>query len=200
MAKIKGIDIRRPVGRPTTEQRILEASLIATGDSLRKWQKSKNKIASGKSYNGYRVRLQKNTDRTVIVGLLSNKAKYLNAVLFGRRAGVAPTTADIERWMKIKPVIARNLKGQFKNRTETAYLIAQSIGQFGTRAPELSGSIINLMVVENSQAVIDRAIKGYTDEKLNEFMATTMGILGNRATTDFDINTSFEPLSIDNLL
>ena len=197
---IKGIDIRRPVGRPTTEQRILEASLIATGDSLRKWQKSKNKIASGKSYNGYRVRIQKNCDRTVLVGLLSNKAKYLNAVLFGRRAGVAPTTADIERWMKIKPVIARNLKGQFKNRTETAYLIAQSIGQFGTIAPELSGSIINLMVVENSQAVIDRAIKGYTDEKLNEFMATTMGILGNRATTDFEINTSFEPLSIDNLL
>ena len=200
MAKINGIDIRRPVGRPTTEQRILEASLIATGDSLRKWQKSKNKIASGKSYNGYKIRIQKNTDRTVLVGLLSNKAKYLNSVLFGRRAGVAPTTADIERWMKIKPVIARNLKGQFKNRTETAYLIAQSIGQFGTIAPELSGSIINLMVVENSQAVIDRAIKGYTDEKLNEFMATTMGILGNRATTDFEINTSFEPLSIDNLL
>ena len=200
MATIKGINLKRPVGRPTTEQRIVEASLIATGDSLRQWQKSKNKIASGKSYNGYKVTLNKNNDRTIIVGELTNKAKYLNAVLFGRAAGKAPLTADIERWMKLKPVIARDLKGRFKNREETAYLIAQRIGEFGTQAPELEYSILNLMVVENSQAVINKALKGYTDEKLNEFMAQNMSILGERATTDFDINTSYEPVSITKLL
>jgi len=201
MALINGISIKRPVGRPTTEQRIAEATCVGIGTDLRRWQKDNNKIASGKSYRGYKVFVDKVLNRTLIIATLTNRAKYLNEVLFGRGSGRPPSTSDIEKWMRIKPVQARSkVSGRFMNRDEAAYLIARQIGGIGTIAPELKETVFNVIVRTNSNSVMTKGSEPYTIEKNNEFMTQTMALLGEHATTDFKIDTKFKVPTIRELL
>lgn len=64
----------------------------------------------------------------VILDLLS----YWKYVEYGRRAGKMPPIQAIMDWIKVKPVIPREINGQLPTERQLAFLIARSIGENGT--------------------------------------------------------------------
>lgn len=64
----------------------------------------------------------------VILDLLS----YWKYVEYGRRAGKMPPIQAIMDWIKVKPVIPKEINGQLPTERQLAFLIARSIGENGT--------------------------------------------------------------------
>lgn len=63
----------------------------------------------------------------VILDLLS----YWKYVEYGRRAGKMPPIQAIMDWIKVKPVIPREINGHLPTERQLAFLIARSIGENG---------------------------------------------------------------------
>ncbi len=184
MPVVKGIKLLRPQGRPSVYQLYVEAQALGQGDFIRKWQKENNKIATGKSYKGYVVKVVKKNKNSVVIATLSNKQKYIDEVLFGRRAGVRPPVGDIAKWMKAKGIEPDN-----GSLLTSSYLIARKIGESGTSAPELAASLVNRFSKLNQTRVFKKLSKSFNEEQLHSFMVQIMNVLSApNITTKYNLN------------
>lgn len=165
-------------GRPSPAQMLVEAVLYSSALDFQQWQIRNNKIATGKSVNGWRIhikpikwyippKVEKGEDgyqltrggekiAIAIKGQLRNTQTYVNEMLFGRRAGKQPPRAAILKWMKAKGVQPR-----YRNAD---YLIARKIGRDGTNPPHLTQRIKTEMVQANTRVVLRKLTPMITDE------------------------------------
>jgi len=156
--------IRRPVGRPSMEQKIVEATLMSSAIDYQTWLRLNNRIATGNALNSFVVLIKKKARNLIIEGELK-AISYMDRVLFGRGQGKAPNRAVILQWMRSKGV-----KSELYNDRDLSYLIARSIGEQGTLPPHLDRNIRARMVKLNTGAVIRKSKKAYAKEKSTEFM------------------------------
>ena len=61
-----------------------------------------------------------------------NLLSYWKYVEYGRRPGKMPPIQAILDWIKVKPVIPREINGHLPTERQLAFLIARSIGENGT--------------------------------------------------------------------
>lgn len=61
-----------------------------------------------------------------------NLLSYWKYVEYGRRPGKMPPIQAILDWIKVKPVIPREINGHLPSERQLAFLIARSIGENGT--------------------------------------------------------------------
>lgn len=162
--QLKRPRIRRPVGRPSMEQKIMEATLLSSAIDYQQWLSLNNRIATGNAINSFVVVIKKKANNLILEGELK-AISYMNHVLFGRAPGKAPNRAVILQWMRSKGV-----KSELYSDRDLSYLIARKIGEQGTLPPHLDRNIRARMVKLNTTSVIRKARKAYAKEKSTEFM------------------------------
>ena len=152
--------------------------LYSSALDFQQWQIRNNKIATGKSVNGWRIhikpvkwfippKVESGEDgyqltrggeklAVAIKGQLKNTQPYVNEMLFGRAPGKQPPRAKIRQWMKAKGVEPR-----YRNAD---YLIARKIGADGTNPPHLTQRIKTEMVQANTRVVLRKLTPMITDQ------------------------------------
>lgn len=149
--------ISRPTGRPSNNQRLVEAALIGIADDFASWLTENRRVASGDSKN-FNIKLTKrganqNTSLPNIQGELLG-VDYLEYALFGRGQGRNPPWQKILRWMRQRGIRGRTLRGNFRNDTEAAKAIAVAIGRAGTRALRMSPVVQDTIIGRNTREAV----------------------------------------------
>lgn len=155
---------RRPKGRPSFTQNVTEATLYKIARDLQEWQSDNNRIASGRSINGWRILIEITRDKATSLGLivdgeLLNIMKYADAMLYGRGPGKRPRVADIMLWLQQK-----RIKSTRYSDRDLAYIIARKIGEEGTDPPHWTKPLQKKITQVNTKAVLSRALPYMTDE------------------------------------
>ncbi len=144
---------------------MLEAALVGVANDLIKWQKSNNRVATGRSQNWLITlrRIGSNKPKDILANLIG--VGYINYALFGRGAGKRPTWQVIVKWMRDRGIDGRDVQsGRFRTRLEAAKAIAVQIGRIGTVSIKLKEVMLDLFYRQNLQEAIKTFTPQITDE------------------------------------
>jgi len=95
--------------------------------------------------------------------------KYWYYVEYGRKSGKRPPVAEIERWIKIKPIVREKRNGKLPTEKSLAYIIARSIGKKGTK-PQMTLTKTNDALYTEMKDSIKEAFIADVNEDINRLL------------------------------
>jgi len=181
--------VKRQKGRPTAAQKIVEFALKMSVKDFQEWQLATNKVATGKSINGWVITLTRTKLGLATTGVITNTATYVNEMLFGRGPGKAPPVEAIRKWIQ-----AKGVQSSTYSLRDLSYLIARKIGREGTNPPVLTRNIRTKMVQFNTRAILAKSAPLWRATAANDFLTSISNILTetNKKTKGINISTSLD--------
>jgi len=188
-ARVNKPKIVRRSGRPTPAEKFLLTIMQFSVTDFQEWQHKNNKIATGKSINGWIITIKSKRFNTVFQGKITNREKYINYALFGRAPGKRPPIAEIFDWVKRKGLSARGM-----TKRQLASRIATKIGAKGTNPPYLTDKITTSATLANTRNVLKRLANPYAKLKGVEFAGDVAKKLDKvaRQTNKVTVTSSFD--------
>jgi len=179
--------ITKPSGRPTVALKIVEAALLMSVADFQQWQSINDKIATGKSINGWKIIIKETRGKLAYKGVIKG-VPYINDVLFGRGPGKAPPINDLMKWVRVKGIRDRG-----KTIRQIAYLVGKKIAKEGTNPPFLTQRIKTTMIQFNTRQALKAGTPIFAAIGASDFMKdidTTLTKL-NKGTKAVNVKTSY---------
>lgn len=177
----------KPSGRPTVALKTVEAVLRMSVADFQAWQSINDKIATGKSINGWKIIIKEVKGKLAYKGVVKG-VPYINDVLFGRGPGGNPPISEIMKWVRVKGI-------RDKGRTirDIAKVISRKIGREGTNPPFLTNRIKTTMVQFNTRVALKAAAPIFRVVGAEEFMGSITNTLTklNKGGKAINVKTSY---------